>query len=329
MNRRTLLCGLTLALAATPRAAQTESVTGAARIGILVGASPTRVAKGSTALLAALRDLGWIEGHNITIERRFAYGDITKLPTLASALVQSKVDLILAYGGNEVLRAVQQATSTIPIVMIAGLDPEANGFVDNLRRPGRNITGTAWDQNPNISGKYLEFLKELVPRLVRVGGIIDLSNKGVERYRKVVEDAAPNLGLMMHYAEVIGPNGFEPAFTTIHNRGVQAVLVHGSSMIYDQLPYIISLAARYRLPAIYVWREAVIMNGLMSYGLTTADLPRRTASYVDRILKGAKPGELPVELPSKYELIINRRTARVLGLTIPPSLLARADEVIE
>ncbi|PYN40643.1 MAG: hypothetical protein DME00_33935 [Candidatus Rokuibacteriota bacterium] len=211
--------------------------------------------------------------------------------------------------------------------MALGIDPVGQGFISSIQRPGANITGVTWDVDPAVFGKYPELLKDMLPKLSRVGAIRDPREPYV--YRKAVEDAASRLGLMIRHAAVRSPGELEEAFVSITGWGAQAVIVYGSSMFRLHLSQIVTLAAKHRLPDISVWREAVAMNSLMSYGTNVADLYRRAAIYVDKILKGVKPADLPVEQPTKFEFVINATTAKALGLTIPPSLLLRADQVIE
>jgi putative tryptophan/tyrosine transport system substrate-binding protein len=327
-TKLTLIVTFAFVLLATPLATEAQQARRMARIGYLSAASPT----GTTgdlrrAFSEGLRALGWIEGETIFIEERWAEGKVERLPELAAELVRLKMDVIVAAGAVPVIRAAKQATATIPIVMALGVDPVGQGFISSIRRPGGNITGVAWDPDPAIYGKYPEFLKDMVPKLSRVGAIRDPSEPYV--YRKAVEDAASRLGVTILHAEVRSPGELEGAFVTMTGWGAQAVIVYGSSMFRLHLPQIVTLAAKHRLPDVSVWREAVAMGGLMSYGVNIADLYRRAAVYVDRILKGANPADLPVEQPMKFELVLNLKTAKELGLTISPLLLFRADEVIE
>jgi len=317
-----------LALLAAPLAAQALQAGKVPRIGSLSASSPSIDGHRRKAFSEGLRDLGWIEGQNILVEERCAEGKYDGLPGLVAELVDLKVDVIVAAGPTPVIRAAKQATSTIPIVTTIAIDPVGQGFISSVRRPGRNITGMAWDPDPAITEKYLEFLKEMIPGLQRVGGIIDRAELNTI-YRQAAEQAAFKLGLTLHHAEVAAPNEIEKAFAIITRGGAEAVLVYGSALFGVHRRRIVALAAKHKLPDIYVARENVEAGGLMSYGVNIADLFRRAATYVDKILKGAKPADLPVEQPTKFELVINMKTAKALGLTIPPSLLLRADEVIE
>jgi len=298
------------------------------RIGYLSASSPAAEGHRRKAFSEGLRDLGWIEGQNILVEERWAEGKYDRLPGLVAELVDLKVDVIVAAGPTPVIRAAKQATSTIPIVMTIGIDPVGQGFISSVRRPRGNITGMAWDPDPAITEKYLEFLKEMIPGLQRVGGIIDRAEPNTV-YRPRAEQAASKLGLILHHAEIGAPNEIEKAFAIITRGGAQAVFVYGSALFGVHRRRIVALAAKHKLPDIYVARENVEAGGLMSYGVNIVDLFRRAASYVDKILKGAKPAELPVEQATTFELFINSKTAKALGLTIPQSLLLRADQVIE
>ena len=321
-----LIVLLALAVLVAPLAVEAQQAGNIPRIGYLAATSA-----GTSGLRLAfsegLRDLGWIEGKTIFVEERWAEGKVERLPDLAAELVRLKMDVIVPAGSVAVIRAAKQATSTIPIVMALGIDPVGQGFISSIQRPGGNITGVTWDPNPAIYGKYPELLKDMIPKLSRVGAISDPREPLV--YRKAVEEAASRLGLTIRHAEVRSPGELEEAFVTITRWGAQALIVYGSPMFNVHLPQIVTLAAKHRLPATSVWREAVAMNILMSYGVNRADLFRRAAAYVDKILKGAKPADLPVEQPTKFEFVINARTAKALGLTIPAALLLRADQVIE
>jgi putative tryptophan/tyrosine transport system substrate-binding protein len=319
---------LAISLLAVPRATEAQQTGTVARIGYLSAASPAGTSGDlRRAFGEALRDLGWIEGKTIFVEERWAEGKPERLPELAGDLVRLKMDVIVAAGDVPVIRAAKQATSTIPIIMTLGIDPVGQGFISSIQRPGGNITGVAWDPDPAIYGKYPELLKDMIPKLSRVGAIRDPREPYV--YRKAVEDAASRLGLTIRHAEVRSPGELAEAFLGLTEWGAQAVIVYGSSMFRFHLPQIVTLAAKHRLPDISVWREAVMMNGLMSYGVNIADLYRRAAVYVDKTLKGAKPADLPVEQPTKFALTINVKTAKALGLTIPQTILLRADQVVQ
>jgi len=327
MYRRAFVTGLGAVLAA-PLAAQAQQGK-VPRIGWLNPGSSAVFQRERKAFDEGLRDLGWIEGRNIVVERRYAEGAFGTLPALCAELIQLKVDAIVAAGANNVVQAVREATSTIPIVMVIALDPVGQGIISSLSRPGGNVTGLTWDADPHITGKYLELLREAVRGMSRVGAIIDSGLPGIQVYRKAAEDAARRLRLTLDHAEVGEPTDYDAAFAEIARRRVQAVFIYGSRFSRRYLPHIVQTAAKHRLPDIYIFKEAVEAGGLMSYGVDVMDLHRRAAIYVDRILKGAQPRYLPVEQPTKFDLVINLKTAKALGLTIPPSLLLRADQVIE
>ncbi len=327
MDRRALIIIGSVAALVAWCAAEAKAAEGVPRIGILTAGAAADNVKSSQVFREGLHDLGWIEGQNILIEERYADGQYERLPALAAELVKLKVQVIVAISTPEI-RAVKQASSTIPIVMVIGVDPVGLGFISSVQRPGGNITGTAWDPNPAIVGKYFEFLKEMVPGLRRVGVIIDRAQPNIV-YRNAGEQAAPKLGLRLHTAEVGTPNEIEKAFASITEAGAQAVFVHGSSLFFIRRRQIAELAAKHRVADIYIDRAWVEAGGLMSYGVGLVDLRRRAAGYVDKILKGAKPGDHPVQQPTKYELVINLKTAKALGLMVPQSLLLRADEIIQ
>jgi len=326
IDRRAFIGAVAGGLLAAPLAVEAQQAGKVPRIGYLSGGSPSGAPQ-LKVFRETLLGLGWVEGQNISIEESWAEGQYDRLPGLAAALVNRNVDVILVASTPEI-RAAKQATSTIPIVMAIGADPVGQGFISSLRRPGGNVTGMAWDPDPAVAEKYFEFLKELVPGLQRVGVIIDRAQPNTP-YRDAGVQAAPKLGLTLYHAEVGAPNEIEQAFALVARAGAQAVFVHGSALFFTERRQIATLAAKHRLAAIYFAKGWVEAGGLMSYGPSLPDLYRSAARYVDRILKGAKPGDLPVEQATKFELAINLKTAKALGLTIPPSLLQRADQVIE
>jgi putative tryptophan/tyrosine transport system substrate-binding protein len=271
-----------------------------------------------------LRDLGYVEGKNILIEYRFADGKIDRLHSLAAELVVLKVNVIVT-AGPSVTGPVKQATSTIPIVMAQDTDPVGNGFVASLARPGGNITGLS-SYSAELNGKRLELLKEIIPRLSRVAVLGMSSNPGNSQALKDTELAAEQFGVKVQYFEIRHPKDIETALQTASKGRAEAVIVFNApSHIQRPIP---SLAIKNRLPAIYFNATSVDDGGLMSYGTSIRDLDRRAATYVDKILKGAKPADLPVEQPTKFELVINLTAAKQIDLTIPPNVLARADKVI-
>jgi len=273
-----------------------------------------------------LRELGYVEGKNIFIEWRFAEGKLDRLPSLANELVNLKVDVIVS-GGPAVTRAAKEAISTIPIVMAFDDDPVGSGFVASLARPGGNITGLS-THYPEISGKQLELLKEIVPKLSRVAVLGASTQPGNSQALREVEVAARAFGVQVQYLDVLGPKDIEIAFRAAGKGRAEAVHVLDTPVFISQRTQLANLAVKSRLPAMYFRQEFVDGGGLMSYGTNFADLSRRAATYVDKILKGAKPGDLPVEQPKKFEFVVNLKAAKQIGLTIPPNVLARADRVV-
>jgi putative ABC transport system substrate-binding protein len=280
------------------------------------------------AFRQGLRELGWGEGQNIVIDYRFAEGRLDRLPDLAAELVRLKVDLIVSFGTQGVTPA-KNATERIPIVMIAVRDPVGTGLIASLARPGGNVTGVSGYAGLETVAKQLELLKETVPKIRRVAILSNPANAYHQLAIREVNVAARSLGVQLHLLEARGPNEFDGAFAAMARERVGALLVLSDAVFNSHRTRIAELAARSRLPAVYGVRESVEAGGLMSYGPSFLDFHRRSAAYVDKILKGAKPADLSVEQPSTFELVINLKTAKALGLTIPPSLLRRADHVIE
>jgi putative ABC transport system substrate-binding protein len=280
------------------------------------------------AFRRGLGELGWVEGQNIVIDYRFAEGRVDRLPALAAELVRLEVDVIVSLGTQGVT-AARNATETIPIVMIAVRDPVGIGLIASLARPGGNVTGVSGYAGLESVAKQLELLKETVPEIRRVAILSNPTNAYHQLAIREVNVAARSLGLQLQLLEARGPNEFDGAFAAMAKERVGALLVVSDVIFNSHRTRLADLAARSRLPAVYAVRESVEAGGLMSYGPSFLDLYRRSAAYVDKILKGAKPADLPVEQPTKFELVINLRTARALGLMIPPSLLQRADEVID
>jgi putative ABC transport system substrate-binding protein len=318
------LCAMLFALSVPVEAQQPRKIP---RIGYLGGVSPSANAARIEAFRQGLRELGYVEGKNIVIEWRHAEGKLDRLPALAAELVRLKVDIIVT-GGSTGTRPAKEATVTIPIVMTQDSDPVGSGHVASLARPGGNITGLS-TLAPEISGKQLELLKEIVPRLSRVAVFGTSTQPGNAQSSKATELAAGAFGVQLQYLDVLGPKDIETAFREARGGRAEAVLVLQSPVFNSQRKQIADLAIKSRLPAIYSRREFVDAGGLMNYGVSITDLDRRAATYVDKILKGAKPADLPVEQPTKFELIINLKAAKQIGLTIPPNVLARADKVIK
>jgi putative tryptophan/tyrosine transport system substrate-binding protein len=317
------LCALLFALCVS---AQTQQPTKVPRIGFLIASSPSPVAARLEAFRQGLRELGYVEGKSIVIDYRWAEGKVDRMPDLAAQLIGLKVDIILSTGSQST-RAGKEATSTIPIVMGFDSDPVGNGFVASLSRPGGNITGLS-TLAPEISGKQLELLKESVPGLSRVAVFGTSTQPGNAQALKEIELAAGTLGTKFQFLDVVGPQDTEAAFRAAGKGRADAVLVLNSPVFNSQRTQIIDLAAKNRLPTIYWAPEFVEAGGLMTYSVSFPDLFRRAATYVDKILKGTKPADLPVEQPKKFDFIINLKPAKQIGLTIPPSVLARADRVI-
>jgi putative ABC transport system substrate-binding protein len=282
---------------------------------------------GITTLSDTLRELGWIEGKNIAFERRYAENRLDRLPALAAELVDLKVDVIVAAGTLAPL-AAKRATTTIPIVMTAAGDPVGSGLVPNLARPGGNVTGLSL-MVPDLGGKRLELLKELLPRMSRVAVLWNAANPYPALVFKETERAAQTLGIEVQSLEVREPNDFGNAFEAAERHQPDALIMVEDPLTIDFRKQIADFALTHRLPAMNGFRQFVDAGGLMAYGASLSDLLRRAAGYVDKILRGAKPSDLPVEQPTKFELVINLKTAKALGIEIPPMLLARADEVIE
>jgi ABC-type uncharacterized transport system substrate-binding protein len=327
-----LAFSITLALGGlfNPFGAEAQQAAKVARIGYLStnhGANPHL----REAFLQGLRDLGCVEGRNVVIEYRDAAGKPERLPALAAELVALKVDVIFVGGGTLAALAAMQATRTVPIVFAGVADPVGSGLVTSLARPGGNVAGLSM-LSPELVGKCLELLKQAVPGVSRVavlwqpGGLGERTDKDM---LKEAEVAARALGVRLQFVEARGPADFDRAFSDMTRARAGALTVLTSNMFFIERRRLVDLAAKHRLPAVYPWRDGVDAGGLMAYGPNVTDLFRRAATYVDRVLKGAKPGDLPVEQPTKFELVINLKAAKALGLTIPQSVLARADQVVE
>ncbi|HEV8723916.1 MAG TPA: ABC transporter substrate-binding protein [Candidatus Binatia bacterium] len=310
-------------------AATAQQPTKMPRIGFLnVNLPSTRPAR-AEAFRHGLRELGYVEGTNMVIEWRYAEGKRDRLPALATelVLVRLKMDVIVT-GSASATRAAKEATVTIPIVMTSDNDPVRNRFVASLARPGGNITGLS-NLAPELSGKRMELLKETVPRLSRVAVLGTSTSPGNAQALRETELAAGAFGVKLQYLDVLSSKDIEIAFQAASKGSAEAVLALGSPVLTSQRTRVVELAVKSRLPAIYGQQEFVEAGGLMTYGVSITDLGRRAATYVDKILKGAKPADLPVEQPTKFEFIINLKAAKQIGLTIPPNVLARADRVIK
>jgi putative ABC transport system substrate-binding protein len=309
--------------------ADAQQPTKVPRIGYLALNEPARESTRSEAIRLALRELGYIEGQNIAIEYRYAEGKRDRYPELAAELVRLKVDIILVTGGDPGIRAAKNATKTIPIVMMgAGADPVEAGIIDGLARPGGNVTGLI-NLNQELGGKRLELLKEAVPKLARVAVLHDPANRNHVLELKEVQTVARPLGLTVRSWEVRDADGFEKVFVALNKQRPDGLYVPGGPLMRANEKRIVGFALKSRLPSVSSIREFVEAGGLMSYGADQADSYRRVAYFVDRILKGTKPADLPVEQPTKFELVINLKTAKQIGLTIPPEMLARANRLMK
>ena len=313
---------------AAPLPADAQPACKVYRIGYL--STPTResVARGVDAFLRRLHELGWVEGRNLVVEYRWAEGEVERLPELAADLVRRKVDVIVAPAGSAAM-AAKSATSSIPIVMIFANDPVEMGLVASLSRPGGNITGTTFTTSSEIFGKQLQILKEAIPNAARVAVLRNPADPSFARQLSEVEAAARSLNLRLQHLGARGPEEFDSAFAAMARDRADALQVVATSTFLVHRARLAELALKARLPTMYSFREQVQAGGLMAYAVNMADFVGRAAGYVDKILKGAKPADLPVEQPTKFELVINLKTAKALGLTIPQAVLLRADEVIE
>jgi putative ABC transport system substrate-binding protein len=320
----TLVLGL---LCASRTAVEAQQPATIPRIGIVTAQPVSAVSVRHEAFRQGLRELGFVEGKNVLIEHRSAEGQFDRLPALMAEIVRLKVDVIVSHGPTAT-RAAKQATSTIPIVMAQDTDPVGNGFVASLARPGGNITGLS-SLTADLSGKRLELLKGVVPKLSRVAVFGTSTNQGNTQSKNETELAAGPLGLKLQYLDILRAKDIETVFEAANSGRAEAVVVLRGPVLNSQRVQLVQLAAKHRMPAAYPTSEYAEAGGLMSYDAHSADLARRAATYVDKILKGAKPADLPVEQPTKFEFIINLKAAKQIGLTIPQSVLYRADKVIK
>ena len=317
------LCSLLLAPCFATEAQQPVKIP---RIGYLNASSASSASSRVEAFRRGLRELGYVEGKNVVIEYRFAEGNLDRLRQLTAELVQLKVDIIVS-GGPTVTRPAKEATSTIPIVMGFDDDPVGSGFVASLARPGGNITGLS-TLAPEISGKQLEILKEIVTKLSRVAVLGSSTRSATALSLKEMELAAGVFKVQLQYLDIRDPNDIETAFAAASKGRADAIVVLGSPVLNLRRTQIADLAVKNRMPGVYAQPEFIDAGGLMYYGASFTDIFQRAATYVDKILKGAKPADLPVEQPIKFEFIVNLKTAKQIGLTIPPNVLVRADRVI-
>ncbi len=327
MNKKLHVFGLAILILASVHLAEAQQPAKIPRIGLLSPFTPSATALWHQAFRQGLRDLGWVEGKNISIEYRYAEGKADRLPDLAADLVRLKVDIIVASINTDAL-AAKNATRAIPIVVASAGDPVALGLVESLAHPGGNITGLS-QIAPELAGKRLELLKEIVPKLSRVAVLWNPQGTTSPLSWKEIQLPARELGVQLHSLEVRSSNDFDKAFADATRARAGAVAIMPDPLFAGNLKRIAELAAKSRLPSIHHLREFADAGGLMAYGVDRSDMFRRAATYVDKILKGRKPADLPVEQPTKFELVINLKTAKQIGLTIPPNLLARADKVIK
>jgi putative ABC transport system substrate-binding protein len=326
MKTVVVIVALALSIFVAPLAAKAQPRAKVPRIGFLGSSSPSPYEPIIDALRQGMRELGWVEGHNITIEFRWAEGELERLPALAAALARLEVDVLVTQGTPAAI-AAKNATQTLPIIFVQVGDPLGSGLITSLARPGGNLTGLSLLAF-ELDAKRLELLKEAVPKASRVAVLWhpDFSSH-VESLRGL-KRAAQALGVELQPVAFRHPQDFEAGFAAMRQGGADALLVMGHPMTFNAATHLAELTVRGRLPAISLYREFAQAGGLMAYGASIAHLYRRAASYVDKILKGAKPADLPVEQPTTFELVINLKTAQALGLTIPPSLLFQADEVL-
>jgi putative tryptophan/tyrosine transport system substrate-binding protein len=318
---------LTLSLLATPLTAEAQSPREVHRIGLLWNSSPSLTHHHLEAFRHGLHEHGYVEGEHFTIESRYAEGNPDRLPGLAAELVNLPVAVIVT-SGAQAIQAAKQATSTIPVVFAASSDPVAMGFVTSLARSGGNLTGLSL-RAPELSGKRLELLKETVPELAHVAVLLNPANPNNAEQLRETQRAAQALQVQLHLVEVRDPQEIDHAFSAIRSVPVGALLVLMDPLFLSQRARLVELTVTSRLPAMYALREDAEAGALMAYGPSFPDLFRRAATYTAKILKGAKPADLPVEQPMKYELVLNLKTARALGLTFPPHLLVWANKVIQ
>ena len=323
-TRRGFVTG-SLSVLAAPLVAEAQQAGRKYRVGYL---SPTPPSQGLAVFVRRLKELGYEEGRNLLIETRSADGRTERYPELVVELITRGPDVIVAYGNTAAVPA-KRATTTIPIVMVGGIDPVGSGLAESLARPGGNVTGILQDIGQDVLVKQLELLRELVPRASRVAVMMGPHRTSVEALPYLTAGASA-LNLKLQPVRIQDSQSIEAAFETIMRERADALLVLSNPIISDRPKEVVELAARHRIPTAYWWTGMVVcFGGLMSYGVDWSDLLRRAATYVDMILKGAKPADLPIQQPTKFEFVINVKTAKALGLTIPPSLLLRADQVLE
>jgi len=329
MDRRSFLCGLTLGTLAAPLAAEGQRAGKVPRIGVLVPAEPASPTEPNVAAFRqALRELGYVEGQTIAVEYRYAHGRVELFPDLVAELARLNVDVMVVGTGQAALEA-KKVTQTIPIVAVGSADPVGSGLVSSLARPGGNVTGLSVLIGGGLSGKWMDLLKEAAPNISRVGYVRDASNPLTQQFLPEIQTVAQALGVTVQALGVRKISELDAMFTTMSKERGGSLIVMGEALFFPHRSHIPELAAKHHLPAIYPFRVFVDAGGLMSYGPSLPDLWRRGAYFADKLLKGAKPADMPLEQPTKFELIINLKTAKALGLTIPQSILVRADEIIQ
>ena len=326
MRRREFIAGLGSA-AAWPLAARAQQ-TPMPVIGFLNAASPGPLRQQIAAFREGLKESGYVEGHNVAVEYSWAEGQYDRLPALAADLARRQVSVIVSGGGAPAVLAVKAATTTIPIVFTAGADPVASGFVTSLNRPDGNVTGV-YHFNSGLEAKRLGLLHEIVPKAMTIGVLVNPNFLDAERQLRDVQEAAVRLGVQLVVVRANAESDFNAAFSTVVQQRAGALLVCASPYFNTRREQLVILAARHALPAIYEWRDFAAAGGLMSYGTSLADAYRQAGVYAGRILKGAKPADLPVVQVTRFELVINLAAAKALGIEVPPGLSARADEVLE
>jgi ABC-type uncharacterized transport system substrate-binding protein len=328
IDRRTFVGALAGALLSSPLAVEAQQVGRVRRVGYLAQNSAETSPHLLVAFRHALGEHGWVEGQNILIEVRYADGKVDRLPALVAELIRLNVDVIVT-GSSRASWAAKDATKSIPIVMAASVDALGEGLVTSLAHPGGNVTGMTFLAGPEIAGKQLQLLKEVAPAASRVAVLTNPTNRSHAGYARELKVTARSLGGALQVLEAKDPDQIDSAFVAMTRERAGALLVLTDSLFVGERRRVVDLAARSRLPALYSQREFVVDGGLLSYGPGLTDMWRRAAMHVDKILRGTKPGDMPVEQPTKFELVINLTTAKTLGLTIPQSSLLRADEVIQ
>jgi len=328
MDRRIFIGAVAGTLLTLPLAATAQQAEKVPRIGFLSLNSAEELQPRLAALRQGLRERGWVEGQNIVIEVRFAEGEVDQLPALVGELIRLKVDIIVT-SSSATTWAAKDATKSIPIVMAVSADALGEGLVTSLAHPGGNITGMTFLVGPEIAGKHLELLKKVAPAASRVAVLTNSTNRSHAALVRELKAAARAFGAQLQVLDAQSPDQLDSAFAAMTRERAAALLVLTDSMFVGQRRRVADLAAKSKLPAMYYQREFVDAGGLISYGASLSDMFRHAATHVDKILRGAKPGDIPVEQPTKFELVINLKTAKALGLTIPPALLLRADEVIQ